>query len=320
MQLQAWQRQGVEITVKRIVQFRQAPVFKRWIERLYKKRKASKSKVMKTVLKFIMNSSYGKTIEDKSRRKNHTIYYDFDKYLQAAMKPGSDFHDLSDNPFIGLVERPRNSSIELDTPRYIGWAILEMSKAHMWSTHYDMIKRFYGDKATLLYMDTDSLTYLLETTTLDEDKTYMTEHSDEYGGHSFDSTLLGHFKDEAVAKSEELSKEYGRPITARFVEYVGLGPKIYALRYETDCGMSKPIMKAKGIPRHLLQNETLFEQYKQQLETPEAVDMTFSKLEKRNLGVSLVRTSRRGICAVDTKSYHLDGFSVPLGHYKTRGS
>ena len=137
--------------------------------------------------------------------------------------------------------------------------------------------------------------------------------------NSFDSSLLGHFKDEAVALSEDLSKKHGKQLTGQWEEYIGLGPKIYALRYETSCKMRENIMKAKGIPRHLLEkNEALFEQYREQLETPKDVEMTFSKLEKRNFNISLTTATRRGICAVDTKTFHMDGFSLPLGHWRTR--
>jgi hypothetical protein len=40
---------------------------------------------------------------------------------------------------------------------------MEISKANMYDMHYTHMKGFYGDRAKLIYTDTDSLIYHLET-------------------------------------------------------------------------------------------------------------------------------------------------------------
>ena len=46
--------------------------------------------------------------------------------------------------------------VELDKPIYMGMSILDYSKIHMYSFHYDVLKPKYDDKTKLVYTDTDS--------------------------------------------------------------------------------------------------------------------------------------------------------------------
>ena len=116
--------------------------------------------------------------------------------------------------------------------------ILDLSKTLMYDFHYNYIIQKYNKKAKLLFTDTDSLTYEIETEDVYKDfhkDKEMFDNSD-YSEESpfFDKTnkkVIGKFKDEAA----------GIPI----IEFVGLRSKMYSYKKDND----KQERTAKGIKK-----------------------------------------------------------------------
>ena len=154
--------------------------------------------------------------------------------------------------------------------------------------HYDTIKKRYGNKARLLFTDTDSLMYQIETEDVYNDMWEMKDLFDfsEYpvGSPYHDETnkkVIGKMKD-------ELSGEI-------IFEFVGLRPKMYSIqtiKTVNDEAIYTDKHRAKGIQREEAA-KLRHEQYKKQLDNPEENYVT-----TRRLGAKLHKIYAIEVCVL----------------------
>ena len=57
----------------------------------------------------------------------------------------------------------KKTTLYNNKPIYLGTCILDLSKTLMYDFYYDYIKTKYGNRATLLFTDTDSVVYNIQT-------------------------------------------------------------------------------------------------------------------------------------------------------------
>ena len=170
------------------------------------------------------NSVFGKTLE------NIRIMVDIrlissDKLAQKlAAKPNYDRCTIFDENLIAV--QIKKTKLYFNKPVYLGLSILDLSKSLMYDFQYNYIKTKYGNKAKLLFTDTDSLAYEIKTTDFykdinpDIDKRFDT--TDYPTNHpsgiktGLNSKVLGMFKDKTGGK--------------QIVEFVGLRAKLYSYK------------------------------------------------------------------------------------------
>ena len=71
----------------------------------------------------------------------------------------------------------KKAELKLNKPIYIGMSILDLSKMLMYDFHYNYVKPKYTD-AILLFTDTDSLCYKINTTDIYQDMKEDSIHFD----------------------------------------------------------------------------------------------------------------------------------------------
>ena len=104
----------------------------------------------------------------------------------------------------------RKTKVVMNKTVYLGQAILDISKTLMYEFWYDYLKRKYGDKAQLCYMDTDS--FIIHIVTEDFYKDIVDNVNDWFDTSAYDKEdnrplpiginkkIIGKFKDELNGK------------------------------------------------------------------------------------------------------------------------
>ena len=251
--LQLYTDLGLKVTkVHRVLEFNQSPWLKQYIDFNTSKRTNAKNAFEKDFFKLMNNSVFGKTMENLRNRVDVRLVTDNKKLTKLTSKPTYVSSKIFNENLVAVHKI--KETITLNRPAYVGMCILDLSKTLMYDFHYNYIKKKYGNKARLLFTDTDSLTYEIETEDVyknfwnDKDKFDNSDYSE--SSPYFDKTnkkVIGKFKDEAA----------GVPIC----EFVGLRSKMYSYMKDNKTGGKT----AKGIKKNIIKNNIKHENYKQTL-------------------------------------------------------
>ena len=293
--------------IHRVLEFDQSPWLKQYIDFNTQKRTHAKNSFEKDFFKLMNNSVFGKTMENNRKRVDVRLVTSKEKLLKLASKPTYVSSKIFNENLVAVHKI--KETLTLNRPAYIGMCILDLSKTLMYDFHYNYIKHKYGNKAKLLFTDTDSLTYEIETK--DAYKDFFKDKSkfdnSDYPENSpyFNKTnkkVIGKFKDEVA----------GVPV----VEFVGLRSKMYSYMKDNDKGGKT----AKGIKKNIITKNIKHEDYKEVLFNNKQMHHTMKTIRSNNHQLGSFELNKISLSCFDDKRFiHQNGItSYAYGHYKIK--
>ena len=295
--------------VHRGIKFYQKPWMEPYIRKNTDLRKDAKNAFEKDFFKLMNNSVFGKTIENIRKRQNVILVDDRKLANKLSSKPNFDPATIFDENLLAV--HMKKTEVYFNKPIYVGQAILDLSKTLMFDFHYNYIRKKYGNKAELLFTDTDSLMYLIQTDDfyhdIKQDIKNKFDTSDYPENHpsgiktDVNKKVIGKFKDEAA----------GRQIT----HFVGLRPKLYTLKVEEKKegeektkgekkakGENKgEIDKAKGVKECVIKKSLSFEEYKKCLFTEDELMKKMNIIRSQNHEIFSMTVNKVALSANDDK-------------------
>lgn len=119
-----------------------------------------KNSFEKDVFKLLNNSVFEKTMENLRKRVDVRLVSDQNKLAKLVPKPTFVSSKIFNENLVAVHKI--KEVLTLDRSAYVGICIVDLFKRLMYDFHYNYIKLKYGEKAKLLFTDTDSLCYEIE--------------------------------------------------------------------------------------------------------------------------------------------------------------
>ena len=305
---------GMELEkIHRVIKFRQMPWLKSYMDLNIQKRKEAAcrgDKAMVQTVKLAMNAVFGKTMENVRKRKNIELItlekIAKKRFAKPNFKNSKRFHDEL------IAVQMTKPNIKLCRPIQVGFAILDLSKYHMYNFHYKTWLEHFP-RTRLLFTDTDSLAYEVEHDNLNEEIATFADAFDfsEYPvNHSLYNSVnrkvVGKFKDEL----------HGDAMT----KFIGLRPKLYSYEYRDSHGVRQSKNTAKGVKKSVKDNKLTFEDYEHCLREMCVEPVSMNCIRSDHHQLFTYNINKIGLSAFDDKRFICDDGVTTLahGHWRTR--
>ena len=262
----------------------------------------------KDFFKLMNNLVFGKTMENIRNRKDIKLISNRDKARKYVAKPNfQGFNIFCENL---MAIHMKKTSLTFNKLVYLGLCILDLSKTIIYEFHFNYIKPKYGSKANLLYTDTDSLMYEIETEDFYKDISGDVKDRFDTSGYppnhpsgiptGCNKKVLGMFKDEVGGRCIE--------------EFVGLRAKLYS--YKMFEGEESK--KCKGVKKSTVKKSITHEDYKTCLFTGKEELRKMNVIRSYNHEVHTETVNKVALCSDDDKRFILENRvnTLAWGHHK----
>ena len=115
----------------------------------------------KDFFKLMNNSVFGKTMENIRNRVDVKLVNNRGAAEKLSAKPNFEHLTIFDENLVAI--HMKRTKLTFNKPVYCGMAILDISKSLMYDFHFNYILPKYGKNQKLLFTDTDSLCYEIQT-------------------------------------------------------------------------------------------------------------------------------------------------------------
>ena len=205
---------------------------KNYIDFDNEKRTNAASSFEKYFFKLMINSVYGKAMENLQKGINVRLVNNEKYFLKYTSRPTHITHRIFGKNYATIHDiKP---VLTLNKPIYVGVTALESSKWLMYHFHYSFIKKRFD--AEFLFAGTGSLTYEIKSKDVYEEF-FKHKHFFDFINYSEDSKFFDQANKKIIGKMKDESE--GKIID----EFVGLKSKMYSVK-NTD---GKESNTAKGV-------------------------------------------------------------------------
>ena len=300
---------GIKIKkIHRGITFVESPWLKEYIDLNTGLRAKATNTFEKDFFKLMNNSVFGKTMENIRNRVDIKLITNEKEAKKLISKPNFHHRTIFTENLIAV--HMKKTKVYYNKPIYLGMCILDLSKTLMYDFHYNYIKKKYGEGANLLFTDTDSLAYEIDTEDfykdINPDVERLFDTSNYPANHESgikvgtNKKVPGMFKDEAGGK--------------QILEFVGLRAKLYSYRmkdYEEK--------KCKGVKKAVVRKSIHFEDYKKCLLDGQKIHRTMNIIRSHQHEVYSERVNKVALSREDDKRIILeDGIhTLAHGHHKS---
>ena len=158
---------------------------KKYIDFNTEKRMNTANSFEEDFFKLMINSAYGKTMENLRKRINVRLINNEKDFLKYTSRPTHITHKFFDKNYAAIHEI--KWVLMLNKTIYVGFSVLELSKWLMYNFHYNLIKKRFDTE--LLFTDTDSLTYEIKSENVYEEL-FKHKHLFDFSNYPKNSNFL----------------------------------------------------------------------------------------------------------------------------------
>ncbi|XP_050522242.1 uncharacterized protein LOC126894921 [Daktulosphaira vitifoliae] len=211
----------VVIKLHKCIRFMQSRWLTPYIQLNTDLRKKATTTFGQNLPKMMINSNYGKTLENVRQHQNIKLVCNSEKLSKLAAKPSYSHSTIINEDLVAV--HMYKERINFYEPIFIGQAILDISKTIMYKFHYEVMLPLYGpERLMLCYMNTDSFIYLILTNSFHDDlKNYLLEYFDTSNYPTDNPCYTDRRKKQPGTFTDECKGMYMQ-------EIIALLPKVYA--------------------------------------------------------------------------------------------